>query len=76
MKTRGTAMQGEKIHGGLQPIQGLPGVSHPVLERNRMHLTYAPGPSSAHIIDYTSVYSKQCHNKIEYYSTLLHDRKS
>jgi hypothetical protein len=47
-------------------------LSHPVLERNRMHLICAPGSSSTHMIDDTSVYSKQYHNEIEYYSTLLH----
>jgi hypothetical protein len=51
-------------------------VSHPVLERNRMHLICAPGSSSTYMIDDTSVYPKQCHNEIEYYSTSLHDQKS
>jgi hypothetical protein len=50
-------------------------VSHPVLEKNRMHLIFASGSSSTHMIDVTSVYPKQCHNEREYYSTLLHDRK-
>jgi hypothetical protein len=48
-------------------------MSHPVLERNRMHLICAPGSSSTHMIDNTSVYPKQYHNETEYYSTLLHD---
>jgi hypothetical protein len=40
-----------------------------------MHLICAQRSSSVHMIDDTSVYSKQCYNEIEYYSTLLHDRK-
>jgi hypothetical protein len=43
---------------------------------NRMHLICAPGSSSAHTIDYTSVYPKQCLNEREYHITLLYDRKS
>jgi hypothetical protein len=50
-------------------------VSHPVLERNRMHLICASESSSTHMIDDTSVYLKQYHNEREYHSTLLHDRK-
>jgi hypothetical protein len=41
-----------------------------------MHLICVLGSSSAHMIDDTSVYPKQCHNETEYHSTLLHDRKS
>jgi hypothetical protein len=40
---------------------------------NQMHLICAPGSSSTHMIDITSVYPKQCNNEIEYNSTLLHD---
>jgi hypothetical protein len=43
---------------------------------NRMHPICAPGSSSAHTTDVTSKYPKQCINKIEYNSTLLHDRQS
>jgi GR25 family glycosyltransferase involved in LPS biosynthesis len=37
-----------------------------------MHLICAPGSSSKHMIDNTSVYPKQYHNEREYHSTLLH----
>jgi hypothetical protein len=43
---------------------------------NWMHPICTPGSSSAHIIDVTSVYPKQCINEIEYNNTLLHDRQS
>jgi hypothetical protein len=43
---------------------------------NRMHPICAPGSSSAHTIDVTSEYTKQCINEIEYSSNLLHDRQS
>jgi hypothetical protein len=45
---------------------------HPILKRE----PNAPGSSSTHMIDVTSVYPKQCNNEIEYHSTLLHDRQS
>jgi hypothetical protein len=41
-----------------------------------MHPICAPGLSSAHTVDVTSEYPKQCVNEIEYNSTLLHDRQS
>jgi hypothetical protein len=43
---------------------------------NRMHPICAPGSSSAHIVDVTSEYPKQCINEKEYNSTLLHDQQS
>jgi hypothetical protein len=43
---------------------------------NRMHPICAPGSSSAHTVDVTSEYPKQCINVKEYNSTLLHDRLS
>jgi hypothetical protein len=43
---------------------------------NGMHPICALGSSSAHTVDVTSEYPKQCINKIEYNSTLLHDRQS
>jgi hypothetical protein len=43
---------------------------------NRMHPVCAPGSNSAHTVDVTSEYPKQCINKIKYNSTLLHDRQS
>jgi hypothetical protein len=45
-------------------------------KNNRMHPIYAPGSSSAHTVDVTSEYPKQCVNEEEYNSTLLHDRQS
>jgi hypothetical protein len=41
-----------------------------------MHPICALGSSSAHIVDVTSEYPKQCINEIEYNSTLLHDLQS
>jgi hypothetical protein len=55
-------------------------VVHPCHTRfgkeNRMHLICALESSSTHMKNHTSVYPKQCHNEIEYHSTLLHDRQS
>jgi hypothetical protein len=39
-------------------VKATTALSHPVLERNRMHLICAPGSSSTHMIDDTSVYPK------------------
>jgi hypothetical protein len=53
-------------------VAGLPRpLSHLVLERNRMHLIRAPGSSSTHMINSTSVYPKQYHNERECHSTWL-----
>jgi hypothetical protein len=75
---RGTLEGGRgrrRLEEWLPPRGAANQVSHPVLERNRMHLICALGSSSAHMIDNTSVCPKQCLNEREYQSTLLHDRK-
>jgi hypothetical protein len=41
---------------------------------NQMYPICALGSSSAHIVDITNEYMKQCINEIEYNSILLHDR--
>jgi hypothetical protein len=43
---------------------------------NQMHPICAPGSSSAHTVDVTSEYPKQCINEKVYNSTLLHDQQS
>jgi hypothetical protein len=61
---------------GIARSSGIAGCHTRFRKNNRMHPICAPGSSSAHTVDVTSEYPKQCNNGMEYNSTLLHDRQS
>jgi hypothetical protein len=63
----------DNLLGEGSSIGDVSSLSHPILERNRMHLICILGSCSTHIIDDTSVYPKQYHNErsiiVLYYMT-------